>query len=157
MNSRSRGSPGRRAILSAAIASPVLLAAAPSMAAEKKTMAAAAPLYAYVGSFTTEKRKARGDGIHVYRVDPATAAWTHVQSRRSGEKSRPTCIARPTSASSMRCMAMGLRHAYGLDPASGRAKRVNRAATGGKNGVRQGDRPGGKCWWWRITPAAQSP
>ena len=36
-------------------------------------------MYAYVGSFTTAQRKARGDGIHVYRADPATGAWTHVQ------------------------------------------------------------------------------
>ena len=36
-------------------------------------------MYAYVGSFTTALRKARGDGIHVYRADPATGAWTHVQ------------------------------------------------------------------------------
>jgi 6-phosphogluconolactonase len=29
-------------------------------------------MFAYVGSFTTAQRKARGDGIHVYRVDAAT-------------------------------------------------------------------------------------
>ncbi len=31
-------------------------------------------MFAYVGSFTTAKRKARGDGLHVYRIDPATGA-----------------------------------------------------------------------------------
>src|SRR6266566_3583466 len=36
-------------------------------------------MFAYVGSFTTAQRKARGDGIHVYRVDAATGMWTHVQ------------------------------------------------------------------------------
>src|SRR5438876_12359965 len=36
-------------------------------------------LYAYVGCYTTAQRNARGDGIHVYRVDAATGAWTHVQ------------------------------------------------------------------------------
>src|SRR5258707_3271040 len=35
-------------------------------------------MYAYVGSFTTAQRKARGDGIHVYPADSATRAWTHV-------------------------------------------------------------------------------
>jgi 6-phosphogluconolactonase len=42
-------------------------------AAEKSSM------FAYVGSFTTAQRKARGDGIHVYRADPATGSFTPVQ------------------------------------------------------------------------------
>ena len=33
---------------------------------------AARPLYAYVGCYTSAKRYARGDGIHVFRVDEAT-------------------------------------------------------------------------------------
>src|ERR1017187_12057 len=36
-------------------------------------------LYAYVGCYTTIQRSARGDGIHVYRIDPQTGAWTHLQ------------------------------------------------------------------------------
>src|SRR5262249_43439476 len=36
-------------------------------------------MFGYVGSFTTAQRKARGDGIHVYRVDAATGMWTHAQ------------------------------------------------------------------------------
>lgn len=30
------------------------------------------PMFAYVGSRTTRERNARGDGISVYRVEPAT-------------------------------------------------------------------------------------
>src|SRR5687768_3250807 len=36
-------------------------------------------LFAYVGSRTTKERNARGEGINVYRVDPAAGTWTHVQ------------------------------------------------------------------------------
>src|ERR1035441_10899796 len=36
-------------------------------------------LYAYVGCYTTLQRSARGDGIHVYRIDAQTGVWTHVQ------------------------------------------------------------------------------
>jgi 6-phosphogluconolactonase len=36
-------------------------------------------MLAYVGCRTTKERNARGEGINVYRVDPATGAWTHVQ------------------------------------------------------------------------------
>jgi len=46
---------------------------------ERAAAQSSAGLFAYVGSFTTAQRKARGDGIHVYRVDPASGAWTHVQ------------------------------------------------------------------------------
>ncbi len=34
--------------------------------------------YAYVGSFTSEDRGARGEGINVYRVDPTSGEWIHV-------------------------------------------------------------------------------
>jgi 6-phosphogluconolactonase (cycloisomerase 2 family) len=36
------------------------------------------PIFAYVGSFTTKKRNARGEGIKVYRVG-ASGDWSHVQ------------------------------------------------------------------------------
>ena len=35
--------------------------------------------FAYTGCRTTKERGARGKGINVYGVDPATGAWTHVQ------------------------------------------------------------------------------
>ena len=35
--------------------------------------------FAYVGCFTTEKRKARGKGISVFRIDQATGAWELVE------------------------------------------------------------------------------
>jgi len=36
-------------------------------------------MHAYVGSFTTRERKARGKGISVYRVDGVGGAWTLIQ------------------------------------------------------------------------------
>src|ERR1700720_801969 len=47
--------------------------------AAAQTPSETSAMYAYVGSFTTAQRNARGDGIHVYRVDPTTGDWTHVQ------------------------------------------------------------------------------
>jgi 6-phosphogluconolactonase len=39
-----------------------------------------APLrFAYVGCFTTQKRKARGQGIAVFRIDSDSGAWSQVQ------------------------------------------------------------------------------
>ena len=48
-------------------------------------------MFAYVGSFTTAQRKARGDGIHVYRVNAATGMWTHVQ--HIGDLTNPSFLA----------------------------------------------------------------
>src|SRR5262249_27783340 len=71
---------GRLGLLSSATA---LIVAALLRAQAKPVGAQTSPgtpsMYAYVGSFTTAQRKARGDGIHVYRADPASGAWTHVQ------------------------------------------------------------------------------
>ena len=36
-------------------------------------------MFAYVGGYTTADRDGRGDGINVFRVDPASGAWTHIQ------------------------------------------------------------------------------
>ncbi|WP_407158528.1 lactonase family protein [Bradyrhizobium sp. STM 3557] len=61
-----------------------LLMTAASMATSLATAARAANAarfarFAYTGCRTTKERGARGKGINVYRVDPATGAWTHVQ------------------------------------------------------------------------------
>lgn len=41
------------------------------------------PKFAYVGCFTTEKRKAKGKGIAQFAIDPATGKWTLVEVCRS--------------------------------------------------------------------------
>src|SRR5262249_33299765 len=71
----------------AAIAIACLIGTQPERAAAQSS----AGLFAYVGSFTTAQRKARGDGIHVYRVDPASGAWTHVQ--HVGDLTNPSFLA----------------------------------------------------------------
>lgn len=36
-------------------------------------------MFAYVGGYTTADRDGRGDGIHVYRIDPQSGVWEHCQ------------------------------------------------------------------------------
>jgi 6-phosphogluconolactonase (cycloisomerase 2 family) len=100
-------------------------------------------MFAYVGSFTTAKRKARGDGIHVYRVDPATAAWTHVQ--HIGDLTNPSYLVTSPDQSFLYAVHGDEDYAtaFALDRETGHAKLVNRAATGGSNGVRQAIDPTG--------------
>jgi 6-phosphogluconolactonase len=101
-------------------------------------------MFAYVGSFTTAERKARGDGIHVYRVDPATGAWTHVQ--HVGNLVNPSYLALSHDQRVLYSVHgdSDFATAFALDPKTGEAKPLGRAATGGKNGVRQALDPSGK-------------
>src|ERR1700680_2281863 len=66
--------PSRREMLGGVAAA---LVTAPAMS--QQATAQARPIYAYVGSFTSAERKARGNGINVFRMNPRTGAWIHVQ------------------------------------------------------------------------------
>ena len=71
----------RRAVLQAAAAfaaaGPAVLHGGDAEAQPPANRATA--FFAYVGAFTTPERKGHGGGINVYRVDPASGAWTHEQ------------------------------------------------------------------------------
>ena len=41
--------------------------------------ASRAPGFAYVGTFTSETRNARGEGLSAYRIDPESGRWARVQ------------------------------------------------------------------------------
>src|SRR5215470_590429 len=131
------------------LASAAAMLAAAFLGAQTGPAAAQTPsetsaIYAYVGSFTTAQRKAHGDGIHVYRVDPATGDWTHVQ--HIGDLVNPSFLALSPDQRFLYSVHGDEDYAtaFALDPATGEAKLVNRAATGGKNGVRGTVDPSGK-------------
>jgi 6-phosphogluconolactonase (cycloisomerase 2 family) len=94
-------------------------------------------MYAYTGSFTTAKRKAHGDGIHVYRIDPETGNWTHVQ--HVGDLTNPSFLALGPDQRFVYSVHGDGEHAtaFARDCKTGRLGLLNRAATGGSNGVRQ--------------------
>ena len=132
---------GSRAIILAASGFAALIGPAMSQTASKDQGAA---MYAYVGSFTTDKRKARGDGIHVYRADSSTGAWTHLQ--HIGELTNPSFLALSPDQRFLYSVHGDSDYAtaFALDRNTGQAKLLNRAATGGNNGVRQAVDPSGK-------------
>jgi len=101
-------------------------------------------MFAYVGSFTSAKRKARGDGINVYRVDATTGIWTHVQ--HVGGLENPSYLALSPDQRFLYSVHgdAGYATAFALDRDTGFAKLINRGATGGSNGVRQAVDPTGK-------------
>jgi 6-phosphogluconolactonase len=101
-------------------------------------------MFAYVGSFTTAKRKARGDGIHVYRVDAATGNWTHVQ--HVGDVENPSYLVLSPDQRFLYAVHGDADYAtaFALDGETGLARVLNRGATGGSNGVRQAVDPTGR-------------
>ena len=113
-------------------------------AAQPASMEHATSMYAYVGSFTTAKRKARGDGIHVYRADAATGALTHLQ--HIADLTNPSFLALSPDQRFLYAVHGDGDYAtaFALEAKTGQAKLLNRAATGGSNGVRQAVDPSGK-------------
>jgi 6-phosphogluconolactonase len=112
--------------------------------AQPASKEASAAMFAYVGSFTTAKRKARGDGIHVYRMDPSTGAWAHLQ--HIGELTNPSFLALSRDRRFLYSVHGDSDYAtaFALDQNTGEAKLINRAATGGGNGVQLAVDPSGK-------------
>ena len=91
--------------------------------------------FAYVGCYTTAQRYARGDGIHVYRVDAETGAWTHLD--HLGGLVNPSFL---TLSRDKRFLysAHGdetYATAFAVDRESGKLTLLGRTETGGPNGV----------------------
>jgi len=93
--------------------------------------------YAYVGCYTTKEREGRGDGIHVYRMHPETGAWTHLQ--QVGDLVNPSFLVASRDQRFLYSVHGDETYAtaFGIDRHTGRLTLLNRAATGGSNGVHQ--------------------
>src|SRR5262245_60055041 len=102
------------------------------------------PIYAYVGSFTSAQRKARGNGINVFRMDPASGAWSHVQ--QVGDLVNPSFLVLSRDQRVL-YSAHGDENnatAFAVDGKRGQISLLGRDDTGGKNGVRQMLDPSGR-------------
>ena len=107
-------------------------------------------MFAYVGGYTTADRDGRGDGIHVYRIDAQSGAWTHVQhvdglanpslfTLRGDRRVSVFRAWRPRSSVS----------AFTIDPESGRLRLLSQMPCQGNNPVDaaldSGSTPSGRC------------
>jgi 6-phosphogluconolactonase (cycloisomerase 2 family) len=103
-----------------------------------------AVFYAYVGCFTTEQRRARGDGIHVYRMDPATGAWSHLQ--HVGNLVNPSFLILSRDQRFLYSAHGDEKYAtsFAVDNDTGRLTLLNRADTGGGNGAHHALDPSGR-------------
>ncbi len=89
--------------------------------------------YAYVGCFTTEKRRARGDGIHVYATGPGGNAWTHVQ--HVPGLVNPSYLIMGSAARTLYAVHgdQDYASAYARDAETGLLRPLGQAASGGSN------------------------
>src|SRR6185312_13295292 len=107
----------------------------------------ATPLFAYVGAFTTPERKGHGGGINVYRVNPASCAWSHEQLL---EVANPSFLALYRAQRFLYSVHADLDEvsAYAIDKQTRRITALNRQSCGGKNPVHLSIDPTGR---WIIT------
>ena len=112
------------------------LAAGGLTAAAKQAFAqeskGAVPLFAYIGCFTTERRRAKGKGISVYRIDPG-GAWTLLQMLETVPN--PQFIAFDRQKRFLYSVhGDGTEvSAYAIDMPSGRIRFLNKQPTQGNN------------------------
>ena len=92
-------------------------------------------MFAYVGGYTTKDRDGRGNGIHVYRADASTGAWTHVQ-HVDGEENPSLFTLHPANRV-LYAVHGGRTHvsAFAIDGSSGHLHLLNRQPCGGTNPV----------------------
>ena len=88
-------------------------------------------MFAYVGSYTTPERKGHGNGINVYRVDPRSGAFRHIQTL--GGLENPSFLA-INKAGTHLYSVHGDRSeatAYTIHARTGHLSVLNRQSTGG--------------------------
>ena len=109
--------------------------------------APAKPVFAYVGAFTTPERKAHGDGINVFRIDPQSGAWTHEQQLPLVNPSFLTIDRGQRFLYSVHA-DLDEVSAYSIDRQNGHIAALNRQSCGGKNPVHLAIDPSGR---WIVT------
>ncbi len=90
---------------------------------------------AYVGGYTTPDRDGRGNGIHVYAIDPSSGAWTEEQHVGGLENPSLFTLRRDNSVLYSVHGARQLLSAFRVDPANGRLTLLNQVECGGINPV----------------------
>jgi 6-phosphogluconolactonase (cycloisomerase 2 family) len=92
-------------------------------------------MFAYVGGYTTPDRDGRGNGINVYRVDPARGGWTPIQT--VGDLENPSLFTLNRSGTRLYSVHGGrtLLSAFAIDRSSGMLTLLNQIDCGGNNPV----------------------
>jgi 6-phosphogluconolactonase (cycloisomerase 2 family) len=133
----------RRELLAGAIGTLATLGAAGCMTTDDPS-AQTSPAFAYVGCYTTTERRARGEGLGVYRIDRASGDWARVQLLR--DLVNPSWLTFDRSKRRLYSLHGDGEHAtaFLVDWHTGRLTLLNRQVTGGRNGVSAAVDPTGR-------------
>ena len=105
---------------------------------------AGAARFAYVGCFTTERRKARGKGIEIFAIDPVSGAWS--PAGRVGDLVNPSFLVMDAARGVLYAVHGDCDYvsAFAVDPETGTLRLISKVASGGMNGVHQALDPTGR-------------
>jgi 6-phosphogluconolactonase (cycloisomerase 2 family) len=98
-----------------------------------KSKTAKRPKFAYVGCFTTEKRKAKGKGIALFSIDQATGAWAYVDVCHAIPNPSHICLDRTQRYMYSAHGDSDEVCAYARDARTGRLEFLNKQKTEGDN------------------------
>jgi 6-phosphogluconolactonase (cycloisomerase 2 family) len=106
-------------------------------ARRRRARGPAGPRVAYQGCYTTPDRNGHGEGINVYRVDPDSGGWTHVQLLQG--IANPSFLALDPRQRVLYCVHGGndfsAVSAFAIDQRTGRVTPLNTQPSGGPNPV----------------------
>lgn len=107
-------------------------------AQEQSNAAGEAPVaayYAYVGARTSKERKARGNGINVFKVDADSGTWTHIQ--LVGDLINPSFLAFDRTGEFLYTVHGDMSDitSFSINAGTGELTQLNRQSTEGKNPV----------------------
>jgi 6-phosphogluconolactonase len=102
------------------------------------------PRFAYVGSFKTSTRSARGEGLSVYAIDQGTGAWTRVQ--LLADVVNPGYLALHPKRPVVYAVqpVENVVSAFAIDEQTGRLTPLNRQPSGGDDPSHVAVDPGGR-------------
>ena len=93
------------------------------------------PRFAYVGTFNSAKRKARGEGLLAYRIDPASGRWGRVQAL--GREVNPSYLAIDPKRPVLYAVHSEANQvsSFSINDTTGELTLLNRQSCGGDNPV----------------------
>ena len=104
----------------------------------------AAPIYAYVGAYTTEGYKGHGGGINIFQIDPNSGEWNHVQLVKDVDD--PSFLVVNKARRFLYCVSESRdgASAFSIDSQTGQLALLNTQPTQGANPASLNLDPGGR-------------
>lgn len=100
--------------------------------------------FAYVGAYTTHRQAGNGNGLNVYRIEPDTGRWTHLQLLK--DVVDPAFLAIDQHRNFLYCVheSQAEVSAFAIDPQTGLLDHLNTQSSGGNGPAHLSLEPAGR-------------